>query len=236
MVRWWEVKRFFKSLTVVLQKSILVWHWWSAVHNTLAWTVVLCVLCNETRNVAIVNAIAQSRVMSDMMPNFALLWPPVKIGEVVGEISGSINEALPMTKPPEYRTYDGHPLHGCWELGIDKKESSAAFIKAFRYTYVVWPKYYCVLVGGLAAGIVATTISLIAQSLFIHDPCYMAFTVYPCFPYCRDLKPENILLDDDGECIQSNLYCACYINNWKRSLLTDMKHEVSIRYMALMKF
>jgi len=74
-------------------------------------------------------------------------------------------------------------------------------------------------VSGLAAGIVATAVSLIAQSLLVQDACYMAFTMYSCFLYCRDLKPENILLDDDGECIQSNLYCACHINNWKRSLL-----------------
>jgi len=57
-------------------------------------------------------------------------WPSVKITEGVGEISGSINEALATSLQPNLRnTLDGHPLRGCWAQCIGKKESSAAFIQ-----------------------------------------------------------------------------------------------------------
>jgi len=42
--------------------------------------------------------------MLKTIPDFAIIDPPppVKIRGGMGEISGSINEALPTTKPPEY--------------------------------------------------------------------------------------------------------------------------------------
>jgi len=41
--------------------------------------------------------------MLKTIPDFAIFDPPpVKIRGGMGEISGSINEALPTTKPPEY--------------------------------------------------------------------------------------------------------------------------------------
>ena len=61
-------------------------------------------------------------------------WPFVKITEGVGEISGSINEALPTSLQPNLRnTFDDHPLRGCWARCIGKKVQQR-LSKATRHT------------------------------------------------------------------------------------------------------
>jgi len=76
---------------------------------------------------AILNAGGSTWVVLKTTPGFAL-WPPVQMGDGVGDIPGSINEALPIRY--------GHPLCGCWARcrPIDKKESSSVKLKSFRHT------------------------------------------------------------------------------------------------------
>ena len=67
-----------------------------------------------------------------VMLKFHSFWPPpVKIRGVVGEISGSINEALYTTQPPEYIWWR---LRGCWARCTDEKESSSVKLTTFRHT------------------------------------------------------------------------------------------------------
>ena len=75
---------------------------------------------------------------------FCTFWPPVKITGGVCEISGSVNEALPMTEPLDYIWWpsSGRLMRAVYWEKKKRWESSAAFIKSFWYMMSGGLKYW----------------------------------------------------------------------------------------------